>query len=75
MVPTMQSEAEGKYPLTLRSYGDDLKLLAGTRALRGGSWSDFDRNCRAACRYGNDPVNRDLDVGFRVVELLSDPES
>src|SRR3989339_76950 len=37
------------------------------RALRGGSWGNFESNLRAANRGGNDPDNRDDDDGFRVV--------
>ncbi|MCB8934576.1 MAG: SUMF1/EgtB/PvdO family nonheme iron enzyme [Candidatus Promineofilum sp.] len=62
---------EAKYPLTLRSYQEDLKLSVETRALRGGSWGNLDQNARAAYRdYGN-PHDRYLSIGFRVVELLS----
>ena len=46
-----------------------------TRALRGGSWLNIDRYTRAAYRYFNNPHYRDLLIGFRVVELLSDPGS
>ena len=45
------------------------------RALRGGSWLSNDQNSRAAFRDNNYPVNRGNLVGFRVVELLSDPGS
>ena len=44
-----------------------------TRALRGGSWDDLDKNCRAAYRLGGTPGDWYNDVGFRVAELLSDP--
>ena len=44
-----------------------------TRALRGGSWLNNDRITRAAFRLINNPDLRYFDVGFRVVELLSDP--
>ena len=62
------------YPLTMRSYAEDLKLSADTRALRGGSWSDDDLNTRAAFRYNYLPDYWYYDVGFRVAELLSDPD-
>jgi serine/threonine-protein kinase len=45
------------------------------RALRGGSWLSVDRVTRAAYRYSYYPDDRGGDVGFRVVELLSDPGS
>jgi formylglycine-generating enzyme required for sulfatase activity len=45
------------------------------RALRGGSWVDGEHNTRTACCLDDDPDSRDYIVGFRVVELLSDPGS
>jgi uncharacterized protein (TIGR02996 family) len=36
------------------------------RVLRGGSWSNHPRSCRAASRYGYAPANRVNCVGFRV---------
>ena len=44
-----------------------------TRALRGGAWDDHDQGTRAAFRYNYNPHFRNNLVGFRVVELLSDP--
>ena len=44
-----------------------------TRALRGGSWDLLDQYTRAAYRYNGFPDYWFIDVGFRVVELLSDP--
>ena len=43
-----------------------------TRALRGGSWGTGDQYSRAAYRNYSNPGDRYNDVGFRVVELLSD---
>jgi uncharacterized protein (TIGR02996 family) len=37
-----------------------------SRVLRGGSWDDYPRYCRAACRGRSGPADRDDDVGFRV---------
>ena len=37
------------------------------RVIRGGSWADDPRNCRSAYRFGDNPGNRDLSFGFRVV--------
>jgi formylglycine-generating enzyme required for sulfatase activity len=37
------------------------------RVMRGGSWLNNARDCRAANRYGLAPACRDGDVGFRVV--------
>lgn len=38
-----------------------------TKALRGGSWDDFARSTRSASRGRFNRVNRDFNVGFRVV--------
>jgi formylglycine-generating enzyme required for sulfatase activity len=40
------------------------------RVLRGGSWYEFARSCRAACRRGSEPGNRNDYYGFRVVFCL-----
>lgn len=69
------SEEEAKYPLSPRTYEEDLNFAAGARALRGGSWYDDAQSTRAAFRYNNYPDRRFLNIGIRVVELLSDPES
>ena len=45
------------------------------RALRGGSWDGYVQYTRAAYRDINYPHNRNDYIGFRVVELLSDPGS
>lgn len=37
------------------------------KMLRCGSWCSFARGCRSAFRYGYERVNRDNQVGFRVV--------
>jgi formylglycine-generating enzyme required for sulfatase activity len=39
----------------------------GSRVLRGGSWFDYPRFCRAARRNGVAPGHRDANIGFRVV--------
>ena len=60
------------YPFKVRTYQEDLLEKTGTRALRGGSWVGGDLFTRAAFRGDDYPVVRGSDVGFRVVELLSD---
>ena len=40
------------------------------RVLRGGTWSSSARNCRAATRFFNAPVNRGNTCGFRVCVVL-----
>ena len=42
------------------------------KLLRGGSWSNFPRICRSACRSGSHPVYRDFLIGFRVCCLPQD---
>ncbi|MEM9005708.1 MAG: SUMF1/EgtB/PvdO family nonheme iron enzyme [Cyanobacteria bacterium P01_F01_bin.86] len=37
------------------------------RVIRGGSWYDFPRLCRSACRDNLNPGGRDYNFGFRVV--------
>jgi formylglycine-generating enzyme required for sulfatase activity len=37
------------------------------RILRGGSWYDYPRFCRSACRDFNGPGGGDFNIGFRVV--------
>ena len=41
-----------------------------TRVLRGGSWDYYPLYCRAACRFGYAPANRNCSVGFRVAFRL-----
>ncbi|QTR49753.1 SUMF1/EgtB/PvdO family nonheme iron enzyme [Candidatus Thiothrix anitrata] len=36
-----------------------------SRVLRGGSWNNDPQGLRSAYRYGNTPVNRSINVGFR----------
>ncbi len=46
-----------------------------TRTLRGGSWLSSARDLRAAFRSTSYPDYWNGEIGFRIVELLSDPES
>ncbi len=40
---------------------------SASRILRGGSWLLIPGYCRSAFRYVNSPVNRNYDIGFRVM--------
>ena len=40
---------------------------SGTKVRRGGSWFNNPVSCRSAIRFDNSRVNRDDDIGFRVV--------
>ncbi|WP_227657457.1 formylglycine-generating enzyme family protein [Candidatus Magnetaquicoccus inordinatus] len=40
-----------------------------SRVLRGGSWNDFARFVRAACRNGNESSDRFGDIGFRCARV------
>jgi formylglycine-generating enzyme required for sulfatase activity len=42
-----------------------------TRVIRGGSWVELGRSCRAALRVGRAPSDRDVVVGFRVARAPS----
>lgn len=47
----------------------------GMRAVRGGSWNDPAQLCRAAFRDGFHPVNRNYNVGFRLLVCpIQNPE-
>ncbi|MCO6455391.1 MAG: SUMF1/EgtB/PvdO family nonheme iron enzyme [Pirellulaceae bacterium] len=39
--------------------------------IRGGSWANDARNCRAANRNANEPANRNDNLGFRVAAAPS----
>jgi len=41
-------------------------LGAADRVIRGGSWSNFPRDCRSAYRYRSTPVYRSHTLGFRL---------
>ena len=58
-------------PYTDKAYQEELTSSAGTRALRGGAWNNDDLFTRAAYRHFNNPHHRNYNVGFRVVEPLS----
>jgi formylglycine-generating enzyme required for sulfatase activity len=48
---------------------------ASLRVLRGGSWYGIPQFLRSALRFGDQPVSRNYDVGFRVARTLSPPAS
>ncbi len=55
-------------PLAVDETIDPQGAAQGTgRVLRGGSWANHGKNCRAADRYGYDPASRKNYLGFRVV--------
>jgi formylglycine-generating enzyme required for sulfatase activity len=59
----------GPYPSeAVKDPQGDLK--GGARVLRGGSWGDDPRDCRAASRNWSAPADRDVNVGCRVVLCL-----
>ena len=39
--------------------------------IRGGSWNGNAANCRSGYRNGNEPANRNRNVGFRVLRPCS----
>lgn len=43
--------------------------------IRGGSWNSNARNVRAAYRNGNEPGNRDNNLGFRLARAPGTPEA
>jgi titin len=43
------------------------------RVLRGGSWADLDGLLRSASRYGYNPGNRSIFIGFRLVFEVTQP--
>ncbi|MBW4473574.1 MAG: SUMF1/EgtB/PvdO family nonheme iron enzyme [Stenomitos rutilans HA7619-LM2] len=50
-----------------RSYMWESPGDANQRVLRGGSWLDLPWTCRSASRHHRPPVNRDDNIGFRVI--------
>lgn len=46
-------------------------MLGSLVDLRGGSWNNNPRHCRAAYRNNNNPHNRNNNVGVRVVRVLT----
>jgi formylglycine-generating enzyme required for sulfatase activity len=58
------SDRYGKYDKTDNKDPQDANEH-GLRVLRGGSWFNGPRNCRAANRYRSEPADRGNNVGFR----------
>ena len=44
--------------------------IGSDRVIRGGGWSTGPRNARVAVRYGDDPANRDADLGLRLARTV-----
>jgi formylglycine-generating enzyme required for sulfatase activity len=44
------------------------------RVLRGGSWNNNGRNVRSANRNGNDPGNRNHNIGLRLSRARGVPD-
>jgi len=44
-----------------------MTVSGSNRVIRGGSWNNDARNCRAAYRNNNTPDNRNNNIGFRLV--------
>lgn len=51
-----------RWPYTVHGQFDP----RGKRVLRGGSWNNNGRNLRSANRNGNEPDNRNNNIGFRL---------
>ncbi|MBK8656372.1 MAG: SUMF1/EgtB/PvdO family nonheme iron enzyme [Haliscomenobacter sp.] len=47
----------------------------GLRVVRGGSWNNNTRNCRAANRNRNNPDNRNNNNGFRLAREYARPNA
>ena len=54
------------YPYNLKDGRED-SLAEGRRALRGGSWDDYQRHARVSCRSDYHPVKFYINIGFRLV--------
>jgi formylglycine-generating enzyme required for sulfatase activity len=63
---------QAPYPFKLKPYENDLDAPRRYRAIRGGSWNDFDQSARTAFRDYASLVDRNSSIGFRVAEELSD---
>lgn len=68
---TLDRMAYNNGKLSMETYRHDIVDPLGKTGdeciVRGGSWMDFARDCRAASRGFANPANRDLRIGFRVV--------
>jgi len=58
---------DAKFYAKVKNVDPENTTEAKYRVIRGGSWSSFPGNCRAAGHYGGTTDNRDGHVGFRVV--------
>jgi iron(II)-dependent oxidoreductase len=66
------STLERDYPYQPDDSREDLEG-EGPRVVRGGSWFDDQRGVRCAYRHWDDPDDRDLNLGFRVVVSPGSP--
>jgi len=60
----------GRYPSS--SAIDPIGPSTGSaKVFRGGSWDDYERDCRSAYRSKNNPSSRHGNIGFRLVLLIA----
>jgi formylglycine-generating enzyme required for sulfatase activity len=58
------------YPCSSADGREDIYQTGVRRAIRGGSWRDFQDNAQSIYRYGLFPANVTSSIGFRVVNIL-----
>ena len=55
------------YPYQVNDGREDINRTNVRRVVHGGSWFSNHDHARAACRYADNPLNRNFKLGFRVV--------